>query len=383
MALPNPTDDAPARFTASQDITFEITRSLLDRTPAPPLTRPNNPTVSAAGPFRIANHRENLANGRILAKRNKDEAHQAIFETHRKTLPRTLQQRLDRCCQTGTWLSARPGLLERTILSAQEWRDGIFLRYGITPENVPALCDGCNRPNDLNHALNCMHGGLVHLRHNEIRQELAAIACEVFQPSAITIEPALSHIPAQTVPLGQHIHQLPIPDHRAPIDPPVCPTVHAAYTQERGDLAIRGLFERGTNAVIDVRITNLDSLSAHTKDPAKVLVAHETEKRRKYQTICETRRESFHPFVASTDGMLAPEATRILQHLAEISAEKQQKPYSAIMKHLRLRIAITLVKAVHHCLRGSRKKRNNNPHNHYSDPIPLEPSPEFRMMFPG
>jgi hypothetical protein len=36
--------------------------------------------------------------------------------------------------------------------------------------------------------------------------------------------------------------------------------------------------------------------------------------------MCETRRESFHPFIASTDGMLAPEATKILQHLAHITA---------------------------------------------------------------
>jgi hypothetical protein len=37
-------------------------------------------------------------------------------------------------------------------------------------------------------------------------------------------------------------------------------------------------------------------------------------------------------------------------------ANKQQQPYSAIMKHLPLRIGITLVKAAHHCLRGSRKR---------------------------
>jgi hypothetical protein len=98
--------------------------------------------------------------------------------------------------------------------------------------------------------------------------------------------------------------------------------------QERGeDIAIRGLFKRATNTIlIDVRITNLDSPSTQAQDPKKVLVNTESAKRRKYQHICESPCESFHPFVASTDGMLAPEATKILQHLADLMANKQQQP---------------------------------------------------------
>jgi hypothetical protein len=120
--------------------------------------------------------------------------------------------------------------------------------------------------------------------------------------------------------------------------------------QEGGDIAIRGLFERGTNAIINVRITNLDSPLTRTQDPEKVLIYTESAKHRKHQNICESCRESttiesFHPFVASTDGMLAPEATKNLQHLADLMSNKQQQPYSAIMKHLQLRIGITLVKA--------------------------------------
>jgi hypothetical protein len=117
-------------------------------------------------------------------------------------------------------------------------------------------------------------------------------------------------------------------------------------------IAIRGLFEHGTNAIIDVRIASLDSPSYRFQDPEKVLQQQENAKRQKYKDICETRQESFHPFIASTDGMLAPEATKILQHLAHINVTKTQKPYSATVKHLRLRIAITLVKAAHHCLWG-------------------------------
>jgi hypothetical protein len=81
----------------------------------------------------------------------------------------------------------------------------------------------------------------------------------------------------------------------------------------------------------------------------------------------------------SADGMLAPEATKILQHLAHITANKTQKPYSVIVKHLRLRIAITLVKAANHCLRASRKKPHHAPSSNTPNQ-PSEPSPEYRML---
>jgi hypothetical protein len=47
-------------------------------------------------------------------------------------------------------------------------------------------------------------------------------------------------------------------------------------------------------------------------------------KQNKYQACCDSHFEAFHPSVASKDGMLTSEATRILQHLAGLSTDKQQ-----------------------------------------------------------
>ena len=183
--------------------------------------------------------------------------------------------------------------------------------------------------------------------------------CEVFPHSAVMVEPALATTQTATIPLGTPVHTtLPtisppaVPIH-PPTDPPVTtlPQTPPHTTAEWGDLAIRGLFERGTNAIVDVCITNLDSSTSRARGPLKVLQQHEADKRRKYHAICASRRESFHPFVASADGLLAPAATQLLQRLAALTADRQQKPYSIVMQHLRLRIAITLVKAVNHCLR--------------------------------
>jgi hypothetical protein len=71
------------------------------------------------------------------------------------------------------------------------------------------------------------------------------------------------------VPIGQHnVHN----DYTiAPaIDPPAqntSPAITANNTQELGDIAIHDLFEHGTNAIIDVKIANLDSTSYRFQDP--------------------------------------------------------------------------------------------------------------------
>jgi hypothetical protein len=74
----------------------------------------------------------------------------------------------------------------------------------------------------------------------------------------------------------------------------------------------------------------------HKYSALVVLQQQEKAKRQNYQEICEAHRESYHPFIAPTDGMLAPEATKILQHLAHITAHKQQKLYSVIVKRLKV-----------------------------------------------
>ena len=151
----------------------------------------------------------------------------------------------------------------------------------------------------------------------------------------------------------------------------------------RGDLAIRGLFERGTTAIIDVRVTDLDSDSYRTQDPKSVLRTQEREKINKYQASCAARRESFHPFVVSIDGMLAPQATLLLQRLASANADKTQYSYSQVMHYIKTRLSIALVKATHLCIRGSRKPKPFGVRTGplFVPPDPTEPSPEFRLFF--
>jgi hypothetical protein len=168
---------------------------------------------------------------------------------------------------TGQWLSVPPSTVNGTELSAQEFRDSILLRYARTPADLPTHCDGCDQKFSVRHALECKKGGLVISRHNEIRDELVDLASKALTPSAVRDEPRI-HTSRPAV-------QLSTSDQY-----PVTRNLRKRQGEERGDVLIRGLWQQGTDAIIDVRITDLDAKSNISRAPMKVLAAHEREKKR-------------------------------------------------------------------------------------------------------
>ena len=59
-----------------------------------------------------------------------------------------------------------PDPLNGTDLSADEFRDGVRVRYGLVPGGLPTLCDGCDGRFSVEHAMSCEKGGLVLQRHD-------------------------------------------------------------------------------------------------------------------------------------------------------------------------------------------------------------------------
>jgi len=72
---------------------------------------------------------------------------------------------------------------------------------------------------------------------------------------------------------------------------------------DRGNLLARGFWEKSTDTIIDVRVTNLGSKSYKNLPPKKVLERQEKEMKKKYCKPCENQRRHFTPFVVSTDEM--------------------------------------------------------------------------------
>ena len=72
-----------------------------------------------------------------------------------------------------------------------------------------------------------------------------------------------------------------------------------------------------------------------------------------YLEACLQQRRHFSPFVASVDRLLGVEATATLKRVSSRLATKWRQPYSKMCGYVKSRVAITLVRATHRCLRVS------------------------------
>ena len=94
--------------------------------------------------------------------------------------------------RNGAWISTVPHRLNGTELSQEEFRDNLCLRYGLTPQDIPATCDGCGKRFLIEHVLSCPKGGLVLERYDEDAKDLGALGARSLIPSAITYEPKIN-----------------------------------------------------------------------------------------------------------------------------------------------------------------------------------------------
>ena len=117
---------------------------------------------------------------------------------------------------------------------------------------------------------------------------------------------------------------------------------------------IRGFFDRAKDCVIDFSLLDLDCATHRTRSAQSALRSYELAKKNKYSRPCAHFRRDFVPFVASADGLLGREAVAFLQRLASQLALKWHRPYPPVCGYVRARIALSLVRASHLCLRGSR-----------------------------
>ena len=96
-----------------------------------------------------------------------------------------------RAAKTGAWLMVLPSTVNGTELGAQEWRDALFLWYGLKPPDLPTNCNGCEARFTISHTLNCKKGGLVTARHNELREGVADLAGKAFTPAHVRDDPLI------------------------------------------------------------------------------------------------------------------------------------------------------------------------------------------------
>ena len=141
--------------------------------------------------FRVAYHSTCLREGSTaLGKRSVLLAEEDLAETLAGCVVQGAHQ-LQRAPNTGAWLTVQPSTINGTELGAQEWRDALFLRYGLDPLELPHHCNGCNATFSICHVLDCKWGVLDTARHNEIRDGVVDLSGEAFTPSHVRDNPLI------------------------------------------------------------------------------------------------------------------------------------------------------------------------------------------------
>ena len=85
----------------------------------------------------------------------------------------------------------QPSTVNGTGLGAQEWRNALFLWYGLEPPDLPTHCNFCQAKLSISHALDCKKCGLVTARHNNLCDGVADLADKAFTPSHMRDDPLI------------------------------------------------------------------------------------------------------------------------------------------------------------------------------------------------
>ena len=81
--------------------------------------------------------------------------------------------------------------MDDTEFSAQEFRENIRWRLGLTPHRLPNDCDVWGSPLLVEHAYQCKVGGLINLRHNILADDWGDLYEKFLTPSAVSNEPII------------------------------------------------------------------------------------------------------------------------------------------------------------------------------------------------
>ena len=146
----------------------------------------------------------------------------------------------------------QPSKVNGTELGGQEWRNALFLRYGLEPLDLPTYCDGCQAKFSISHALDCKKGGLVMARQNELCDMVSDLAGKAFTPSHMRDDPIIYS--------GRNVKRTKVAPAGANGDSGQTTVQPPEATEQKGDILIQDLWQQGTDSVHDMRVVNTDAL---------------------------------------------------------------------------------------------------------------------------
>ena len=86
-----------------------------------------------------------------------------------------------------------PSTVNGVDLGDQEWRDPLFLWYGIKPSDLPYHLNVCGAPFSIFHALDCKKGILIMAHHSALYDGVADLLVKYFTTSHVCNDPKMFH----------------------------------------------------------------------------------------------------------------------------------------------------------------------------------------------
>jgi hypothetical protein len=257
-----------------------------------------------------------------------------------KKLPSDQQRAMDISQEKGAsfFVTTLPLARYGFTLSKGEFLDAVLLRYMWPLHNLPSQCV-CGKPFSVDHSQICHVGGFINMRHDAIRNLLAAEMREVLRD--VQLEPPLTPLTGEEI--------LPASANRE----------HDA----RVDIRARGFWAEQQSAYFDVRVFYPHAPSYLPRSLCGLCKSFEEEKKRRYgDRILEVERGCFTPLVFSSCGGMGLETGAAPRKLASLVAEKRHEPYQQTITLLRMRLHFALLRASFVCLRGTRSRPKDFPH---------------------
>ena len=318
LAIRNPVITSEEEFLASNAITAELTKSIVNQ----------QEDVRSINSVAVQLAKETF-------RKNKEERLKNNFENICKLLSDVDSRYLQTAAEKGasSWLAVLPLKNLGYSLNKREFQDAIRLRYGWDIPDMPRHC-GCGKQNSVNHSLDCKLGGYTHIRHNNIRDTEARIMREV--AFDVKIEPGLQKV-------SKNIKLAP-----------------GTKTEDnaRLDVSARGIYSSHELTFFDVRISNPNAPSNRSLTLAGVYTKNEKEKMKAYgDRILQIEKGSFVPLVYTTTGGMGPQCERTHKRMAQLIADKRNERYSDVINHLRTRLRFSLLKSILVAIRGARGKQ--------------------------
>ena len=153
----NPTEICPYEFQSSCNTTAPLVKMITDQRLELSLEGCHDMDVQIKG-------------AKSLITNTKCLRHQQRLSYIKTELSESLQKQVDLLCrkESSSWLTSLPLQEYDFVLNKEEFVDVMCIRYLHPLKNMPKKC-ACGTNNSLDHALICMKGGYVAMRHNQIR----------------------------------------------------------------------------------------------------------------------------------------------------------------------------------------------------------------------